>query len=194
MLFDEDTVRAMLALTASTVKSEEDATAVFSKISRGRPRTLDGGMDSPGYFDTSDWELGQQWARRWLPKVAEFGRLSPSTRSALLAEINGKLLGFADGMQLRLGSRGLMLVPLNDTDTIANACLRAFIPFLIPNGWTPRRLGQCQYEECGQWFMRPEPKRGSVPLYCSPKHANLARVRAFREKQKQEISANEERH
>ena len=183
-LFDEDVVRAMLALTGSAVNSEEHAAKLFAQIARGRPGVSEAtAAYKDTSFDTSDWAAGQAIARRWLPDVAMFDRLSASKRAAFFHDFNEKLQAIG-GLKLEVGELGLMVRPPRDRDSITDACMRAFIPFLVPTGWDHRRLGQCQYEECGQWFLRPPPKRGSVPLYCSQKHANLARVRAFREKQR----------
>lgn len=183
LLFDEDTARAVLELTSPSVDSEEAAAKLFARIARGRPGIGKAvSARSVEWFETSNWAGAQALIRRWLPKVAAFDRLSPSTRAAFLAEFNEVLS--ISSVELKVGMRGLTLTSSKEHDSIENVCVRALIPFLIPNGWAPRRLAQCQYEKCRQWFLRPEPKRGSVPLYCNPKHANLAHVRAFWQRQR----------
>jgi hypothetical protein len=179
-------VRAALALTHTGISTEADAARLFAGVASGR-ESIEKAIALPkgrfASFDTHDWNLAQAWLREWLPKVAEFDHLAPSTRSALLSDINEKLAVFGE-LHPRIGPKGLTFVT-EQTDTVAGVCLRALIPFLIPNGWPPRRLGRCQFEACGRWFLRPEPKRGSVPQYCDQRHANLARVRAFRQRQEE---------
>jgi hypothetical protein len=178
-LLDEDAARAMLELTNPAVISEEAAAKAFAQVAGARPSQIERGAGSS--FATSGWEAAQRLVLRWLPKVSTFDRLPQSSRSAFLAEFN-QLLSVS-GVKLRIGTRGLLMVPTDGHDSIEDACVRAFIPFLIPNGWSPTRLGRCQFEDCGRWFLRPEAKRGSVPQYCDPKHATLARVREFRKRQ-----------
>jgi hypothetical protein len=70
------------------------------------------------------------------------------------------------------------------SDSCSAASLRAVCALLVPGGVAPRRLATCQYRNCGEWFLRPDPGRGSTPLYCSHGHANSARVTAYRKRQR----------
>jgi hypothetical protein len=179
-LFDEAAVRACLAL----VDAQDEATVanIFAEVAKSRGRTEIRIDVIPPAFDYYDWKTGRDWVRKWVPKIAKPSGLPPSSRAELLRDINDKLQGIEDATHLRIGSQGDLLLTA-ERDTVANVCLRAFIPFLVRDGWSPSRIAQCQYDQCKTWFLRPEPKRGSVPQYCNPKHATLARVHAYRNRQ-----------
>jgi hypothetical protein len=93
---------------------------------------------------------------------------------------------------MRLSSQGT-IVWATERDTIANACCRAAMPFVMPRGWSPNRIGKCQLERCGKWFLRPEPKRGNVQMYCTPQHANVAKTAAYRARQRPEATTRKAR-
>jgi hypothetical protein len=193
-LFDEALVEAVLVLARESTTTKEQVDAAFSKTRalnrRYKHRSMELSWRNADGSTTTlldmrrrlDLEPAQHWVRTWLPKVAHFDRLARGERVALLAALDGKLQETA--LHLHVTEKGLSVIPAGSGDSLEGFCARAFLPFVIPGGWSPHRLAQCQYENCGQWFLRPKPKRGSVPLYCSRKHANLARVRAFREKHK----------
>lgn len=169
---DEPLVEAALKLTSPQVSTEAAAAEVFADIAKAATPP----------FTTGDWDQAQSLLQQWLPKISTLSALPPSTRARLYADINLRLAGgiFAPP-RVRLGARGLVLVA-DDTESIASACLRAVLLFFTADGISPRRLAVCQLESCGQWFLRPRAKRGSVPLYCSPKHANVAHQRAYRQR------------
>ena len=185
VLFDEGVTEAALHLTDPTVQTIEQVAEIFQKVARGRPQVNanDGGVnwtaDGLGRFDIFDWESARRLLFRWCPRISQYDRLSKTSRSALLAEINQAAHAF--GMvNLRVTSAGLSLE--TEWDSVGYAAFRAILPFLQPKyGWPPRRLGKCQLNTCGRWFLRPN-KAGTVAMYCSTKHSNLARVRRSRSK------------
>jgi len=201
-LFDERNVVAALAIADPRVMTERAASALFATAARGRqkplaiPRELLDTEDydlSPyvesylSYFDTKDWKAGQDWVRTWVPVIARFDTLSKAKRADVHRAINDTAESFGFAMQIQVSEEGIKVA--SEKDSISNACVRAFIPFVIPNGWSPRRLAQCQFDDCGQWFLRPEITKGKVRQFCSEKHASVARVRAFRERQHKEMRA-----
>lgn len=177
LLFDEEAAEAAIKLSGPEITTETEAAALFARIfeSRGAIETY------PSH--SWDWEPAQHAVRKFLPRIAKFDRLAATTRAALLQEFN-RHLHAAGEFNLQVTPRGLALGV--GGDTIHRAALLSLVPFLIPNGWPPKRIGRCQFSDCKRWFLRPDAKRGSVPLYCSKAHANLARVRAFRQRQEQE--------
>jgi len=204
-LFDEEWTRAALLLANTDIQSQAQATDLFRKSAKGRaffsfaaePDGLTTGesiqrnhekrqavlgakeYDDALTFDTDDWEIAQQWLQRWLPKIAEADRLPESSDAALRREISRMLLASGD-ISLRLGRRDLILSIQHDS--IFNTVVRAVIPFLVPYGWSPRRIGKCELNSCRRWFLR-ENKSGPPEQYCCKEHGTLARVRRFRGKQ-----------
>ena len=187
-----------MAIADPRVKTERAAAALFATAARGRqkpleiPRELLDTEDydlSPyvesylSYFATKDWKDGQDWVRLWVPMIARFESLSKAKRADVYRAINDTAESFGFAMQIQVGEEGIRVA--SEKDSISNACVRAFIPFVIPNGWSPRRLAQCQFVDCGQWFLRPEITKGKVRQFCSEKHASVARVRAFRQRQQE---------
>jgi hypothetical protein len=185
-MLDPLAVTAALALASPSITTERQAAALFAPIARGRgkPTTTDWETfdltSFQEFFATDDWENAQALVRKWVPQIAHYDQLSEKRRAQLRDEVN-EIAESGYAFVMRLGPQGLESA--SERDSIESACIRAFVPFFIPNGWSPHRLGQCQHKPCGAWFLRPEAKRGSVPLYCSKRHANSARVSAFRHRQ-----------
>jgi hypothetical protein len=184
VLFDEEFTDTVLRLTDPTIQSRADVEELFRKIARGRPAVIanDGEQTNSREigdetFDYFDWEVARHLLLRWCPKVSQYDRLSKSSRATLLADINKA--GLAMGrVHLRVSPAGLMLA--TSGDDLTSAAFRAVLPFLEPTyGWPPRRLAKCQLNTCGRWFLRPN-QSGTVAMYCSAKHSNLARVRRSR--------------
>jgi predicted small lipoprotein YifL len=198
LLNDEKTVVAALALAKSNVTTEREAARLFTAAARGRKKPLEFPphlLDSPdsdlspyvetylSFFQTKDWRQAQEWVRTWVPQIARFDVLSKTKRAEIHREINEvSRNGYA--ARTMVSESGYRLE--SEQDTIADACVRAFMHFTVPGGWNPRRLAQCQFEECGHWFLRPEITRGKVRQFCSTQHASVARVRAFRDRRQKE--------
>lgn len=174
-MFDERLAVMVLGLTSPDIDSTDAVAELFEPLIQGR--SSPSRPDQHASFEIGDWKAAQEWLLRWLPDIARYDRLTLRQRDRILTSINR----IADQLATRVGRTGIEWA--TDHDTVWCACVRACAPFLIPQGWDPHRLGQCQYDKCNQWFLRPEPKRGSVPLYCSQRHANSARVGAFRQRQ-----------
>ncbi len=199
-LFDESIVNAALALASTDIQSEQEARELFSGVAAGRPEMRFGLSRSKttnlpwvvelgsGSFGADDWQQGQSLMQKMLPLVSRFDSFSHTKQKGVRDAVNKALVmyDFNSSLQLQVGPAGLELRNLDDEhhDSIAAACARSLIPFLIPEGWPPARIGKCQYRNCGAWFLRPPPQRGSVPLYCSPEHATSERVTSFRERQR----------
>jgi len=177
-VFDEALVIAALSLTDASVSTEEDAASLFVDVAR-RCGQWKLPKPAPSPFVTADWESAQAAMRKWLPKLID---VNTSTR--VLTDIARTSEEWGHSLRMQLGADGELQWTV-ERDSIGTICTRACMTFIMPNGWQPR-LGQCQYEKCGKWFLRPQPKRGSVPLYCSKSHANIARVNAFRVRQHKE--------
>jgi hypothetical protein len=181
---DENLLKAALALTGSEVTSEAVAAEVFATVARGR-KQIEAWEDQS--FTTADWIQAQQLLRGWLPKIAKVGAgIVPSARSQLILDINRHLHAPFAPPVVRLSTRGVVLDPDPQDDSIGSACLRAVLLFFMKDGVSPRRLGQCRLDTCKRWFLRPKPKRGSVVLYCKPEHANVAHQRAYRQRKESE--------
>jgi hypothetical protein len=172
VLFDERNVLAAMALMHPDVSSERQAARLFKAVARTSGR---------GRFQTTDWVEGQAWVRRWILSIAEFDSLSKAMRAQVLAAINEAFAAVNYEVITLVGEEGLRFA--SEKDSIFTTCVRAFLPFVVPNGWPPMRLACCQYENCRQWFLRPAIGRGNRRSFCSEKHANVARVRAFRARQ-----------
>ena len=196
-VFDEEMVKAALWLAHEHITTREQAAAVFGVViervgdwadilsipsSANFINNIDP-RDVPT-FDTADWETGQKIMRRWLPDLERYDKLDAKKSVRLLREISETSESLGHSMRMRLSPKGT-LVWATERDTIANACCRAALPFIMDKGWSPRRIGKCQHEKCGRWFLRPEPKQGAVQTYCTPQHANVAKVAAYRERQRQ---------
>jgi hypothetical protein len=175
-IFDEDLVRAALALTRAGVTTETQAKEIFQKVARSRGASV-------STLATYDWDLGQEWVQKTLPQVARFTTLTVTGRQRLLTDLNERLVALTDRCDLQVGQEGIE-IRSDEFDSIGAACTRALIPFVVPNGWPPSRLGRCQNRRCGIWFLRPSGQRGSVPLYCSARHANSERVMSFRDRRR----------
>jgi hypothetical protein len=208
-LFDRDLVRTALALTDPQVKTEAQAAALFRVYARGRPtlkqsleRTAVAELAKQGArrkesvrrgapeetpradtFDTFDWEDAQRWLLKWLPEISRADGLSPARDVTLCRAINIGLFtvaGFTIRLARRDGNRDLIAEA--NGDSVAGACVRAMLPFLLqPYGWPPHWLAQCELRDCGKWFLR-EGKTGTRELYCSKAHASVARIRRYRGK------------
>jgi hypothetical protein len=197
-VFDEEMVKAAFWLAHEDITTREQAAAVFGVviervgdwadmisipsssnfINNTDPR------DVPT-FDTEDWATGQSLMRKWLPDLKKFDDLSAKQSIRLLREISETSESLGHSLRMRLNPYDRRLEWATERDTIANACCRAALPFIMPGGWSPQRIGRCLLEKCGKWFLRPEPKRGAVQNYCTPQHANVAKVAAYRERQRQ---------
>jgi hypothetical protein len=206
-LFDEALTRAALALAGSTVTTRDQATKLFREFAKGRPEPavitreviatgrLPDRSRTPGpseelvgeyffgagaSFSTRDWQDAQNWLREWLPKIAAADTLAESSASALARELAKDLSRVSTALRVgrRRGNFELTVYTLRDS--IAAASMRAVLPFLFQWGWK-RRLGRCQLKECGEWFLQ-ESRTGPPRQYCGTEHANLARVRRFRQR------------
>ncbi len=183
---DPETARALAASLRDRTRAETIFSFVKSKIESTRfplpnlPRS-DPGME--GTLFTADWAAGREIAQKWLPKIAKLESMSVAARRAFIYQVNSYLSLIAQ-FHLQLTTNGLaMILP---QDSIFGATVRGLLPFLLPNGWPSSRLGQCSLKGCGRYFLRPEARRGRVPMYCGPEHGNSAHVRAFRDRQKQQ--------
>lgn len=184
MLFDERLTVAALKLADSAVQTEKQAAAIFASISAEHVSSRKASSfpiptELVATFASYDWQMGQQRLQAWLPKIAQLERMTPRQRAKLVNEVDEALWVFGE-CRIGLGPQGLIIRA--ESDTIAQAAIRGVLPFLVPNGFPISRLGKCQLETCGRWFLRPH-RAGTVSLYCTPKHSNLARVRRSRGQQ-----------
>lgn len=182
VLFDERLTEAALKLTDPLVENESQVREIFKAIAAHRVSIWDA-IKADGQpaatFEFGDWTEGRRHLLRLCPKIAEYDRLSKSARDALLRDMN-KLLFVYGETHLRVTASGLALTAY--ADSAASAAVRGLLPFMDPTyGWHPRRLYTCQLNTCGRWFLRPN-QAGTVAMYCSTKHSNLARVRRQRSK------------
>jgi hypothetical protein len=167
---NERLLEAVLRLTPSAVQTDVEAASAI-------------GVDRVGLGDMWVWMLADDWlpARQllngWLRRLVGSGKTAKSNRKGVLAEINGVL--FAHPINARVGESGL---ELDIPRTVTAACAVALLPFLLPGGWPTTRLGQCRYRQCGRWFLRPPPQRGTVAEYCCRTHANNERQARSRAK------------
>jgi hypothetical protein len=182
-LFDENLARAALALAHPEIKTEEQAVHLFVAVAKGRVLWNEDNntlveRGTPRFY-TADWDIAQRWLQRFLPRIARADALTESSASALAQELTASTIGIGVG-QIGVTRRGgrYDLVMFVSEDSIWQACTRAAIVFLPEYGWG-RRLGQCEFRDCGRWFLR-ETKTGPRRQFCSDEHASLARSRRFR--------------
>lgn len=181
-LFDDQSIRFTLAMTRKDVCTNDDVWRVFDTF---YPDWHKKQLPAyPAQLRLDDWEIGQRLLRRILPEVSKFDRLKPDRRKMLTWVVNDHLLSHDSDKCIFIGATGLELRGnIYSGDSVLGICVRSMVRFMIPaalGGWPPTRIGKCQFRKCGEWFLRPVARRGSVPLYCSKAHANNARVQKHR--------------
>jgi hypothetical protein len=181
-LFDDQSIQFALAMTRKDVCANDDVWRVFATFYPDWHKKQLSAY--PAQLRLDDWEIGQRLLRRILPDVSKFGDLARDRRRMLTWAVNDHLLSHDSDKCIFIGDTGLELRGnIYSGDSVLGICVRSMVRFMIParyGGWSPTRIGKCQYRKCREWFLRPLPRRGSVPLYCSKAHANSARVMEFR--------------
>jgi hypothetical protein len=184
-LFDETLIQAALELASEHVTSEEAVQAAMEplrrKITSERTDELRG---ISLVIVIEEWADAQDWLRRMLPRVRRYQTASATERARIRQSINACADAslYRGYFSVRAGPERLELYTMNFVWTTWVVVVLAMLAFVVPEGIAPTRLGKCLYRNCGKWFLRRPPKRGSVEEYC-PKtsHGSSERVMRMRE-------------